>query len=271
VLVAVAFFQRPGGCHLFPFSFDTALAVAAITWALLAAAGRESARGDRVAAIALAAALLSRPELGLAAIAALALERRRPRRLFVPALLPLAAAGVVYAALSAGTLLETLRREGWLAFVGPPQTFRNIYASYAGLDRSALRLAELAWPPWFSCSSPLCSSPPSPWPRGRGGAAPRSRRPEWRSSPSSRPSAFDPGESLRAHASLFPPIVRVVPPVLVVAASRLFARLFRRQPGRLLAAVPDAVLYTAALFALRLLLAAGYVGPTAPFFCHCRS
>jgi hypothetical protein len=266
LLVAVAFFQRPGGCHLFPFSLDTAIAVAAITWALLAASGRQSAHGDRVAALALFAALLSRPEMGLAAIAALALERRRARRLILPALLPLAAAGLVYGALSAGTTLATLRREGWLAFVGPPQTFRNIYASYAGLDRPALRLAELALAAvvLLLLASLLAAA---------SALAARSRR----SGPAIEIAAMailailaavclDPPADLAPTLSLFPPIVRVVPPVLVAAAAaRLFARLSGREPGRFLGAVPDALLYTAALFAARLLLAAGYVGPYSAF------
>jgi hypothetical protein len=266
VLVAVAFFQRPGGCHLFPFSLDTAVAVAAISGALLAASGRESARGDRVAALALLAALLSRPEMGLAAIAALALERRRARRLILPVFVPLAAAGLVYGALSAGTALETLRREGWLAFVGPPQTFRNIYASYAGLDRPALRLAELALAAvvLLLLASLLAAA---------SAMAARSRR----GGPAIEIAAIailaalaaawlNPPAGLAPTLSLFPPIVRVVPPVLVVAAlARLLARLTAREPGRLLGAVPDALLYTAALFAARLLLAAGYVGPYSAF------
>ncbi len=75
-----------------------------------------------------------------------------------------------------------------------------------------------------------------------------------------------PPASLAPTLSLFPPLVRVVPPLLVAAAAaRLFARLTGREPGRILAAVPDAILYTAALFALRLLLAAGYVGPYSAF------
>jgi hypothetical protein len=266
VLVAVAFFQRPGGCHLFPFSLDTAIAAAAIAWAMLEASGRQSARGDGLAAVAIAAALLARPEMGLAAAAALALERRRPGRLLVPVLLPLAASGAIYTALSAGTPLATLRREGWLAFLGPPDTFRNIYASYAGLDRPALRLAELALAAvvllliasWLAVSSALAA-------RSRD----RSLAVEAVAAAVLAALAFlclDPPESLAPTLVLFPPLVRVVPPVVAAAAAwRVVGRVSGRRPGRLLAAVPDALLYTGGLFALRLLLAAGYVGPYSAF------
>ena len=102
--VGVCFFLRPGGCHLFPYSFDTALAVAAVTGALLAAHSGGSPRRDGAAAAALGAALLARPEIGLAGIGALAVERwvqsDRSARLRLPrlALAPLAVAAVAYAA-----------------------------------------------------------------------------------------------------------------------------------------------------------------------------
>jgi len=37
----------------------------------------------------------------------------------------------------------TLAKEGWLAVLFVPTEFRNVYASFAGVDRPALRLAEL--------------------------------------------------------------------------------------------------------------------------------
>ncbi|MDQ6894750.1 MAG: hypothetical protein M3167_19005, partial [Acidobacteriota bacterium] len=82
VAVAAAFFLRPGG-WMFPFSFDTAIAVAAILAALAFLNGggadeREAVPGrDGLAAACLLAALLARPELGAAGIAAAALEARR--------------------------------------------------------------------------------------------------------------------------------------------------------------------------------------------------
>ena len=64
--VGVTFFLRPGGCHLFPYSLDTAFAVAAATWAVLLSSSGGSPRRDRVAAIGLLVAFLSRPEIGRA-------------------------------------------------------------------------------------------------------------------------------------------------------------------------------------------------------------
>src|SRR5262245_2358066 len=93
--VAAAVFLRPGG-WMFPFSLDAAIAVAALTWAVeLALRGR--ARTDALAGACLAAALLSRVEMGLAGVAILMLtagsELRRRLRL---TLTPLAAAAVAY-------------------------------------------------------------------------------------------------------------------------------------------------------------------------------
>ena len=75
--VAAAVFLRPGG-WMFPFSFDTAIAVAALTWSVeLFLRGSDSA-----AAACLLAALLSRPEMGAVGAALLAFSaRREPRRL----------------------------------------------------------------------------------------------------------------------------------------------------------------------------------------------
>ena len=76
-----------------------------------------------------------------------------------------------------------------------------------------------------------------------------------------------PPPGLSESLGLFPPLVRVVPPIVVAAAVwRLVLRLGRRDPQGALARVPDAVLWIAALFAVRLLLAAGYVGPYDAFF-----
>ncbi|HLN79858.1 MAG TPA: hypothetical protein VK392_01570, partial [Thermoanaerobaculia bacterium] len=75
LVVAVCFFLRPGGCHLFPYSLDTSLAVASATGALLLASSRGSRSREGGAAVLLLAAVLARPELGLAGIGALALER----------------------------------------------------------------------------------------------------------------------------------------------------------------------------------------------------
>ena len=101
--IAAAVFLWPGG-WLFPFSFDTALAVAALTWALALAAEPASARADLAAGVCLLAALLCpardrprrrhRPRRRRAPIAPAAGGRSAPR--------PLAAAAAGYALLSAG-------------------------------------------------------------------------------------------------------------------------------------------------------------------------
>jgi hypothetical protein len=264
--VAAAFFLRPGGCHLFPFSLDTALAVAAVLWALELASGRGAEGRNRAAGAALLMALLSRPEMGLAGVAALALEKPRAGRLRALLLVPLAGAAAVYALVSAGTPFETLRSEGWLALLGPPGAFRNVYAAYAGLDRPALRSAELALAAvvLLVVSAFLAA--------GAFGAS----RAGGRSRAAGRVVelavlallaaaalvALRPPERLAPALELFPPLVRPVPLALVAGALwRLFSRLRRREDGGPFAAVPDAVLYVAAFFGSRMLLAAGYVGP----------
>lgn len=267
VIVAVAFFLRPGGCHLFPFSFDTAIAAAAIAWALDLAAGRSSGEGDLPAALCLVAALLSRPEMGLVTIAALAYEVKPVRRLATLAAVPVVVAGVPYALLSAGTPFRTLRHEGWLALLGPPAAFRNIYSSYAGLDRPALRLAELALAGvvLLVVGALLVT------------AATLARRAVERSRPlaggaiEAMAIAFlaaaawvklRPPEKLSGALSLFPPLVRIAPALVVAGA---LWRVTRRLAGRtglgVSLRVPDAALLIAAIFSARLLLAAGYVGP----------
>ena len=89
IAVAAAIFLRPGG-WLFPFSFDAALAVAAMTWALELAA-RGTPRSDALAGACLWAALCARLEMGIAAVAVLAfalVHRREARRLRRLALWP---------------------------------------------------------------------------------------------------------------------------------------------------------------------------------------
>ena len=268
--IAAAVFLRPGG-WLFPFSFDAALAVAALTWALELAA-RRTRRADVLAGICLGAALLARLEMGLAGVAVLALAHRgEPRRLRSLALAPLGAAAVAYAALSAGIPLRTLEADGWLRLIHPPQAFRNVYRAYAGLDRPGLRLTELLLASvvlaviaaWLAAAA-AASTRLSPA-RGRGG-----RAIEAAAIAALGLFAFlrqRPPAGLAESAALFPPLVRVVPPLVAVAAAwRLVLRARGRSPRGPLAAVPDPVLWIAALFGLRLLLAAGYVGPYDAFF-----
>ncbi len=270
IAVAVAIFLRPGG-WLFPFSFDAALAVAAMTWALELAA--RNARGaDALAGACLAAALLSRLELGLAAVAVLALAHRgEPGRLRRLALWPLAAAAAGYAGVSAGIPLRTLEADGWLRLLDPPEAFRNVYRAYAGLDRPGLRLTELLLAAVvLVCVAALLAAAAIASSRLKSSGRRAGRAIEAMAIASLvfvAAARFRPPARFADTAALFPPLVRVVP--LLVAAAGVW-RLVRRLAGRgarvPLASVPDAVLWMAALFAARLLLAAGYVGPYDAFF-----
>lgn len=275
--VAVCFFLRPGGCHLFPYSLDTALAVAAATWALAL-----STRGGSLPALwtttCVAATLLARPEIGIATALALAIaaateqaETVRRRSVLLCSAAAFLPAAAVYAFLSHGTPLATLRREGWLAFLAVPREFRNVYMSFSGLDRPGLRLAELvlagilvalstAWLALVAFAAavsrrknPLLGSAVM-----AGGILSLAALAVFR---------LFPPPSLEVPLSLLPPLVRPLP-VLVLGAAlwRVGTRVFRRQDTGIFHQVPDAVLLLAALFAVRLLLAAGYVGPYSGFF-----
>ena len=267
VIVAVAFFLRPGGCHLFPFSLDTAIATAAITWALWWA-GSGSPRGAWLSGAALLAAILSRPELGLAATFAVLLDRenaRGARRRFLPlAVVPVGVGAAVYALLSIGTPLETLKQEGWLAVLRPPAEFQRIYAAYAGFDALGLRTAELLLALvvvflfggvlWVAARAAAAAS------GGAGGG--------WVVPAVSlllfgcALAAWRPPEALAETLKLFPPLIRIVPPLVIVAAlARVLRRALRRDDRGVLAGVPDSLLLLAALFSLRMLLVAGYFGP----------
>jgi len=268
IAIACAMFLRPGG-WLFPFSFDTAVAVAAQTWALVLAAGDEGAGADTAAGACLLAALLARPELGLAGVAVLGFSaRRKARRLVALGAAPLLAAASGYALLSAGISRERLVADGWLRLIAPPVAFQNVYRAYAGLDRPGLRAAELALAAIVLALiaalivAAAFAASRLPGAAGRampllaaavivGAAAVRTRPPD----------------ALAGELALLPPLVRVIPPLLVAAAAfRLLAGLAGRSPRGALAGVPDAILWMAAVFAARLLLAAGYVGPYDAFF-----
>lgn len=263
LIVAIAFFLRPGGCHLFPFSLDTAIAVTAIAWALHWA-GSGSRRAAWLAGAALAAALLSRPELGLAAVAAILLDRGRvsggaPRSTALAAA-PLAFAAVAYALVSAGTPLRTLRAEGWLAFLKPPTEFRNVYAAYAGLDAPGLRLAEM-----LLAAAVLAVLAGLLWLAARASAKGGhsavlaavvlllllAAALKWR-----------PPASLAETLALFPPLIRVVPPLVLAAlAARLARTVLRREDRGVFAGLTTGLMLVAGLFSLRMLLVAGYFGP----------
>jgi hypothetical protein len=271
--VAAAFFVRPGG-WMFPFSVDCAIAVAALTWAVVLIE-HGGARWDGAAGFCLLAATVARVEMGLAGVAILGahvlLARRAPLRLLRLAFFPIASAAIVYGMASYGIPFARLVEDGWLVVIHPPEAFRNVYRAYAGLDAPGLRFAELllAAAVLAVAGAVLCA------------AAAAASRLASRSAGAARAVEaaggiaiaglallfFRPPPSLAESLSLVPPLVRVIPPIVVAAAAwRLALRLLRREPLGPLAAVPDAVLWLAALFAVRVLLAAGYAGPYGAFF-----
>jgi hypothetical protein len=279
LVVAVAFFLRPGGCHLFPYSLDTSIAVAAVTGALLLSSAGGAPGRDRGAAALLFAALLARPEIGLAGIGALTLERllggdaAARRRLPLLAALPIGLGAVVYAIASAGTPLTILKKEGWLTFLFLPPEFRSVYTSFAGVDRPGLRGAELALALialgaiglWLLLAT-LASA------RVRQGS-PRSAAARAIEAGALAALAvvgfvsLQPPAAVRAVFGLLPPLVRAVPPLLFAAAAVGAAlRLARRRGSPILGGIPDSVLIVALFFAARLFLAAGYVGPYNGFY-----
>ncbi len=268
--VALAFFLRPGG-WFFPFSFDTAMAVAGLTGALAFSSGEGRAREAGTAAC-LLAALLSRPELGAAGLLATTLDaRNRPRSLIVSAALPAALAAATYAAVSVGIPQERLVADGWLALLHPPRAFQNVYRSFAGLDEPGLRLAQLALAAvvLLLAGSMLVLG---------AAAARRARRSSEAAgaaveigcilSLAACAAVFQfPPESLRPTFALFPPLVRVVP---ATCAGLLLARamtvLRRKRESGAASPISDGALLLAALFGARLFLAAGYSGPYNAFF-----
>jgi hypothetical protein len=272
VAVAVAFFLRPGG-WLFPFSLDVAIAVTALTAALLLGSREESPRADAAAGACVLAALLSRPELGLAGAVILAWgARTRPRRIVALCAAPILASAVGYAFLSIGTPLRSLVEDGWLRVLRPPSAFANVYRAYAGLDRAGLRLAEMGLAIFalaFVAAFLLAGS----WLASRleaSGHSGNARAVEAVTIAVLAAAAFlraRPPGSLAEPLSLWPPLVRVVPPAIVAAAALRVLRSFRSDARRdASSSIPDAVVGMAALFAIRLLLAAGYVGPYDAFF-----
>ncbi len=270
VAVAVALFLRPGG-WLFPFSFDTAIAVAALTWALVQA-DRVDRRRDGIAGLCLLLALVARIEMGLAGIVVLTVARRRePVRLLRLGFFPAVAAAVVYGAASLGTPLARLVADGWLRVVDPPAAFRSVYRAYAGLDRPGLRLLELALATTVCAliASLLLAT------AAIAGRVAITRRRAAEVIPVAGIAVLAaaavlrtwPPTGLAEALSLVPPLVRVVPPcVLLAALQRLVLRARSKDPRGALSGIPDATLWLAAVFAARLFLAAGYVGPYDAFF-----
>jgi hypothetical protein len=264
--VALTAFLWPGG-WLFPFSLDASLAVAALTWSLVLLSGSATDHRDAAAGACLAAALLCRPELGAAGVAAALLAARQsPRRWLRLATWPGLAAAAGYAAASRGASWKTLVASGWLAILKPPAAFQNVYRAYAGLDRPGLRLAELALASivLLGVGALLALGARA------AGPSPIAARVAVTTVTLSLAAlglfCLRPPEQFEGTLTLLPPLVRVVPPVVLgMTAVRLGRACLRRKPAPL-PEVPAAVLLIAALFSVRLLLAAGYTGPYNSYF-----
>jgi hypothetical protein len=184
---------------------------------------------------------------------------RRTLGLEAPGLI---AAALVYAAVSIGVPWKALRQEGWLAILGPPKAFRHIYASYAGLDQPALRLAELALAVIAAAlaASLLAATAATARERQAKGGDPRPVEAAGMALLAIAAAvALRPPEALRPSLALVPPLVRIVPAVAVAAAVVGTLRRFRARPGA--AGLPPALLLVSGFFGLRVLLAAGYTGP----------
>ena len=241
----------------------------AIAWAH---AGRVRARRARratgAAAACLLAALLSRPEMGLAAIAALALERRRARRLD--------AAGVVPCSRprssSTPSSRPARRSRPCAARAGSRSSARRRRSETSTRPTPGSTGRRCVWPSSPSprsccCSSPRCSPRPRPLAARRGAAGAALEVAAVAILAVVAAVCLAPPDRLAPTLSLFPPLVRVVPPLVVAAGVRLTRARCRTRSRRVCSRrCRTRSSSSAALFAARLLLAAGYVGPYSAFF-----
>jgi hypothetical protein len=146
-----------------------------------------------------------------------------------------------------------------------------VYTSFAGVDRPALRGAELALAVislvaillWLLLTATLAE-------RARARSASAARAVEIGAIAVLAVIAairlFPPGR-IRDVADLLPPLVRAVPALLFVAAAVAVARrLGGRGSAGPFGGVPDSVFLVSLFFAARLFLAAGYVGPYNGFY-----
>jgi hypothetical protein len=153
-----------------------------------------------------------------------------------------------------------------MALVRPPAAFQNVYRAYAGLDRPALRLTELALAAvLLSLAGCLLAA----------AAVLGSRVREGRMAAGFETAATGilaaiavaclfPPAAFASTLALLPPLVRFVPPAVIVAATLTLLQSARGLP--LEEAPQEATWIVAAVFSSRLLLAAGYVGPYDAFF-----
>ncbi len=173
--------------------------------------------------------------------------------------------------LSAGTPAAILAREGWLAFVFLPREFANVYSSFSGMNRPGLRTAELALSVIalvFAGLWLLVASIASARARARSTTAARVIEAAALAVLAAVGFVFlFPPAGLADTLTLVPPLVRPLPPLLLVAAlAGALRRLRDRSRPSIVDGVPDSALLLALFFSVRLLLAAGYVGPYNGFY-----
>lgn len=141
-----------GGSFLYPYSFDALFALAGALLCLAAAAGPDGPRGVAVSAGGLALALASKPEVGAAAAAVLAIgwlragDRRADGVRRTPAILGAGAgiAALLWTAALAGLPLSQLSPEGPFALLSPPKEWRAVYAIISGLADPSASLQSVA-------------------------------------------------------------------------------------------------------------------------------
>lgn len=137
--LSIALVAPNGGALVFPYSFAALHALAWSAFGVAAATGRT--QRDAPVILGWGIALACRPEIAAAAIGAALLARARegdgwrwPSATVRQALLALAVAAVPWGVALRGVPLASLRREGPLVLLGPPEEWRAVYRVVSGLD-----------------------------------------------------------------------------------------------------------------------------------------
>ena len=149
-----------------------------------------------------------------------------------------------------------------------PQEFRNVYLSFSGLDRPVLRLAELAIAVLLLLLVAAGLSLLAYAARAGGAHVATALTAAAALALTLVALArLRPPSSLESALSILPPMVRPLPLFVIGGVLwRTGARLAGTRDRGIFQAVPDGLLLLAGLFAARLVLAAGYVGPYDGFF-----
>jgi len=147
--LSIALVAPNGGALVFPYSFAALHALAWSAFGVAAATGGR--RGGATAVLAWGIALASRPEIAAAAIGAALLARARegegwrwPSGTVRQALLAVAVAAVPWGIALRGVPLASLRLQGPLVLLGPPEEWRAVYRVVSGLGNLRGSLAAVA-------------------------------------------------------------------------------------------------------------------------------